>query len=84
MATPSYRERMKAARAAASAQRKAEKAEWLRQVELRVEVKRLAPRGRHLLNPSRRGKSSELHASRDRGSGPDLPVAHCEGEGAHR
>jgi hypothetical protein len=42
MATPSYRERMKATRAAASAQRKAEKAEWLRQVELRVEVKRLA------------------------------------------
>ena len=34
MATPSYRERIKAARAAASAQRKSEKAEWQRRVEL--------------------------------------------------
>ena len=42
MATQSYRERMKAARAEASAQRKAEKAEWHRQIELRCEVRRLA------------------------------------------
>ena len=42
MATQSYRERMKAARAQASAQRKAEQAEWRRQVELRCEVRRLA------------------------------------------
>ena len=41
-ANQSYCERQKAATAAASALRKAEKAEWLRQVELRVEVKRLA------------------------------------------
>ena len=33
---------MAAARAAASAQRKAEKAEWQRQIELRCEVQRLA------------------------------------------
>ena len=33
---------MKAARAQASAQRKAEQAEWRRQVELRCEVRRLA------------------------------------------
>jgi ribosomal protein S11 len=38
-ANQSYRERQKAARAAASTLREAE---WLRQVELRVEVKRLA------------------------------------------
>jgi hypothetical protein len=41
-AKQSYKERMKAARAAASAQREAEKAEWQREVELRVEVRRLA------------------------------------------
>ena len=35
MATPSYRERMKAARAEASAQRKAEQAARQRQIELR-------------------------------------------------
>ena len=33
---------MKAARAQASAQRKAEKAEWQRQIELRCKVRRLA------------------------------------------
>jgi hypothetical protein len=38
----SYRERMREARAAASAQRKAEKAAWQRRVELQVEVRRLA------------------------------------------
>jgi hypothetical protein len=43
MAIQSYKERMAAARAAASAQRKAERAAWLRQVELMVEVRRLAP-----------------------------------------
>ena len=42
MATPSYRERMKAARAAAGARRKAEQAERQRQIELRCEVHRLA------------------------------------------
>jgi hypothetical protein len=42
MATQSYRERMAAARAAASAQRKAEKAARQRQIELRCEVHRLA------------------------------------------
>jgi hypothetical protein len=42
MATQSYRERMKAARAEASAKRKAEQAEWHRQIELRCEVRRLA------------------------------------------
>ena len=42
MATQSYRERMKAARAEASAQRKAEQAERQRQIELRCEVHRLA------------------------------------------
>jgi hypothetical protein len=38
----SYRERMKAARAEASAQRKAEQAARQRQIELRCEVHRLA------------------------------------------
>ena len=42
MATPSYRERMKAARAEARAKRQAEQAEWRRRVELRCEVRRLA------------------------------------------
>ena len=42
MATPSYRERMKAARAEARAKREAEKAEWLRAIELRCEIRRLA------------------------------------------
>ena len=42
MAAPSYRERMKAARAEASALRKAEQAERQRQIELRCEVHRLA------------------------------------------
>jgi hypothetical protein len=42
MATPSYKERMRAARAEASAQRKAEQAARQRQIELRCEVHRLA------------------------------------------
>ena len=42
MATLSYKERMKAARAAASAQRKAEKAAHLRQVELIVTARMMA------------------------------------------
>jgi hypothetical protein len=42
MATQSYRERMKAARAEARAKSEAEKAEWQRQIELRCEVHRLA------------------------------------------
>ena len=42
MATQSYRERMKAVRAQASAQRKAEKAEHRRRLELSCEVSRLA------------------------------------------
>ena len=42
MASQSYRERMKAQRAAASAQRKAEQAEWRRRLELSYEVRRLA------------------------------------------
>ena len=42
MATSSYRDRMKAARAAASAQRKAEKAARLRQVELVVTARMMA------------------------------------------
>ena len=42
MATQSYRERMKAARAQARAQRKAEKAEYRRRLELSFEVSRLA------------------------------------------
>jgi len=42
MATQSYRERMKAQRAEASAQRKAEQAARQRQIELRCEVHRLA------------------------------------------
>ena len=42
MATPSYRERMKAQRAEASAQRKAEQAARQQQIELRCEVHRLA------------------------------------------
>jgi hypothetical protein len=42
LATPSYRERMKAQRAEARAKRDAEKAEWHRRAELRYEVRRLA------------------------------------------
>ena len=42
MATPSYKERMRAARAEASAKRKAEQAARHRQIELRCEVQRLA------------------------------------------
>jgi hypothetical protein len=42
MATPSYRERMKAARAEASAQRKAQQYAELRQRELVYEVRKLA------------------------------------------
>ena len=42
MAIQSYRERMKAARAEASAKRKAEQAARQRQIELRSEVHRLA------------------------------------------
>jgi hypothetical protein len=38
MATPSYRQRIKAARAAARAKRQAEKAEWHRQIELMAVV----------------------------------------------
>ena len=41
-ATKSYKVRMREARAQASAQRKAEKAEWRRRVELRCEARRLA------------------------------------------
>jgi hypothetical protein len=42
MATPSYRERMKAARAEARTKREAEKAEWHRRIELRYEIRKLA------------------------------------------
>ena len=42
MATQSYRERLKAQRAEASAKRKAEQAEYRRQLELVCEVSRLA------------------------------------------
>jgi hypothetical protein len=42
MATSSYRERMKATRAAASAQRKAEKAAWQRRVELMATARMMA------------------------------------------
>ena len=42
MATPSYKERMKAARAAASAQREAAERDWKRRAELHHEVRRLA------------------------------------------
>jgi hypothetical protein len=42
MAAPSYRERMKAARAEARAKRQAEKAEWQRRIELRYEIRKLA------------------------------------------
>jgi integrase len=42
VATQSYKERMRAARAAASAQRRAEKAEYRRRLELYCEVRRLA------------------------------------------
>ena len=42
MATQSYRERIKAQRAEASAQRKAEQAARQQQIELRCEVHRLA------------------------------------------
>ena len=38
MATQSYRERMKAARAEASAKRKAEQAEWQRRISVRKEA----------------------------------------------
>ena len=41
-ATPSYKERMKAARAEARAQRLAERAAWQRMIELRCEVSREA------------------------------------------
>lgn len=42
MTTPSYRERLRAERAAASAKRKAELAEWRDRVALRCEIRRLA------------------------------------------
>ena len=42
MASPSYRERMKAQRAAASAEKKAQQAEWHRRLELSCEIRRLA------------------------------------------
>ena len=42
MATSSYEERMKAARAEARAKRRAEKAEWHRQIELMAVVRRLS------------------------------------------
>ena len=42
MAIPSYRERMKAARAEARAKREAEQAEWHRRAELRYEIRKLA------------------------------------------
>jgi hypothetical protein len=42
MATQSYRERMKAARAEARAKREAEQAEWHLRSELRCEIRKLA------------------------------------------
>ena len=42
MATPSYKERMKAARAEARAKREAEKAAWHRRAELIHEVRHIA------------------------------------------
>jgi hypothetical protein len=42
MATPSYRERMKAARAEARAKREAEKANWLRRAKLIAEVREMS------------------------------------------
>jgi hypothetical protein len=42
MATQSYRERMKAARAEARAKREAEKAAWARRAALMSEVRRLS------------------------------------------
>jgi hypothetical protein len=53
MATPSYRERMKAARAEARAKREAEQAEWRRRIELRYEIRKLA------LDGSRPGSERE-------------------------
>jgi hypothetical protein len=44
-AKQSYAQRMKAARAAARVKREAEKAAWLRQIELHAEVRRLSPEG---------------------------------------
>jgi len=41
-AKQSYAQRMKAARAAARVKREAEKAAWLRQIELHAEVRRLS------------------------------------------
>jgi hypothetical protein len=42
MASPSYRERTKAARAEARAQRLAAEAAWQREIELRYEIRKLA------------------------------------------
>jgi hypothetical protein len=42
MATQSYRERMKAARAEARAEREADQAEWHRRAEVRCEIRKLA------------------------------------------
>jgi hypothetical protein len=42
MAMPSYKERMAAESAAASAQRKAEREAWHRRIELHVEVRRIS------------------------------------------
>jgi hypothetical protein len=42
MASPSYRERMKAARAEARAEREADQAEWHRRAEVRCEIRKLA------------------------------------------
>ena len=86
MATPSYRERMKAARAQARAQREAERSAQLREIELRVEVRRFA-REAVLTCIRANGDKISLYTPAQIscvGKHDDLQMAHCEGQGEHR
>ena len=60
-AKQSYRERMKAARAAERAKRLAEQAEWHRRIELHVEVRRLTEQA---VKDSNRARARSFRTSR--------------------
>jgi hypothetical protein len=85
-AIKSYKERMREARAQASAQRKAEKAEWQREIELRCEVHRLALAAvkAGIQAKGQRKLSTYSRAVDDDGQCADRAVVHRAGAGQDR
>jgi hypothetical protein len=86
MATPSYKERMKAARARARAKREAEKAAWQRRAEL-IATARMMALDAVKLTIRDRGDKISLYtpvAVARKGGCDDGTLVDLEGEGADR